>query len=336
MTVLDIDPGLEAELKIILESKKYSGDWNKLIPLVKSRIRQIVDVFYEDYSEYTSCEHIVNINTNSKESRPEEKDLNGLMEGIELLIEQRFNESPPFTLVRISELLLFDTLPNYQIPPRIVYENNPIKYLRLLLLSFNVVTTIKDFDARYQSRPITERGVPIKSEEETKGIIMTPIPWINEVAADDDDDEDEEDEDYIAEDDESGSDLTDNDDIGSQDSVPEEKTTPEKAVNPRLEKLADSGLDSPKIKKDQLDSPHIKRRKSEINIKEDDSDDSMGSISKDEALEAEEGALETQKEILVTAEEVSQTQEEVLVTEEKIEKIEKPDKDIKMNDVKDV
>ncbi|ODQ68477.1 hypothetical protein NADFUDRAFT_63901 [Nadsonia fulvescens var. elongata DSM 6958] len=96
------------------------------------------------------------------------------IERIQKLLESKFSESPPFTIQRISELLL---------DPNEIYSKNSLdKWTRALERSLSVVSSVNEYpkitqaEMNYDDSNVLTNGKG--SFKEDLGIVMSPVPWV--------------------------------------------------------------------------------------------------------------------------------------------------------------
>ncbi|CAH6721779.1 hypothetical protein CLIB1444_07S02256 [[Candida] jaroonii] len=134
---------LESSLQKIIQDRYYKqSNWSEILPLIITKLQQ-----YESYEEI----------------KPQV---------IKLVdhLNNYFHESPPFTILRLSELLIDPTKQGYKLDN----ERNIKKYINSLSSVIVVSSTVKDF-------PDPEPKTDVK--EPYEDIPLIKIPWLEEAKA---------------------------------------------------------------------------------------------------------------------------------------------------------
>lgn len=134
---------LESTLKQIIQDKYYKqSNWPEILPLITAKLQ-----LYETYEE-----------TKPKVAKLVDH------------LNNYFQKSPPFTILRLSELLIDPTKQGYKLDN----EKNIKKYLNSLSSVIVVSSTVKDF-------PEPELKIDVK--EPYEDIPLIKIPWLEEAKA---------------------------------------------------------------------------------------------------------------------------------------------------------
>ncbi|ABN64713.2 predicted protein [Scheffersomyces stipitis CBS 6054] len=185
-----LDVELDTSLHDIVVAQKYdpnsdSGHWlNVILPKIIARLDLIAEIATSQGETYSV--------------RPEGVDLHACISGnhrrIVTHLQQHFSTSPPFTIVRIAEILVDATKEGYDL-----FNNVQIfKYFNSLLKLVNVSSSVNDFPATTFSGDINGNGngngtthddhdhidkqivEPVITSQSLGNIPLVKIPWLSE------------------------------------------------------------------------------------------------------------------------------------------------------------